>query len=29
MLLIMGVALGCLNAWYWVKKARDNILDDE
>jgi ATP synthase protein I len=29
MLLIMGVTLGCLNAWYWVKKARDNILDDE
>ena len=21
MLLLAGVALGCLNAWYWVKKA--------
>ena len=21
MLLIVGVALGCINAWYWVKKA--------
>ena len=21
MLLIAGVSLGCLNAWYWVKKA--------
>jgi len=28
MLMIMGVALGCLNAWYWVKKARENIIND-
>jgi len=28
MLLILGVALGCLNAWYWVKKARENIIND-
>jgi ATP synthase protein I len=27
MLLILGVGLGCLNAWYWMKKARDNIID--
>ncbi len=29
MLLILGVALGCLNAWYWVKKARENIIDED
>ncbi|MDX1638525.1 MAG: AtpZ/AtpI family protein [Balneolaceae bacterium] len=23
MLLIMGVALGCMNAWYWVKKESE------
>lgn len=28
MLLILGVALGCLNAWYWVNKARQNIIKD-
>lgn len=28
MLLILGVALGCFNAWYWVKKARENIIKD-
>lgn len=28
MLLVLGVALGCLNAWYWVKKARENIIKD-
>ena len=28
MLLILGVALGCLNAWYWVNKARQNIIRD-
>jgi len=28
MLLILGVSLGCVNAWYWVKKARENILED-
>lgn len=27
MLLILGVGLGCLNAWYWMKKARDNIIE--
>jgi len=26
--LIMGVAVGCLNAWYWVKKARQDIIKD-
>jgi len=29
MLLIFGVGLGCFNAWYWVKKARENIIEDE
>jgi ATP synthase protein I len=28
MLLVLGVGLGCLNAWYWVKKARENIIED-
>jgi ATP synthase protein I len=28
MLLLLGVALGCLNAWYWVEKARENIIKD-
>jgi ATP synthase protein I len=28
MMLILGVSLGCLNAWYWVKKARENIIKD-
>lgn len=28
MLLVLGVALGCLDAWYWVKKARENIIKD-
>ncbi|MCK9196030.1 MAG: AtpZ/AtpI family protein [Syntrophales bacterium] len=28
MLLILGVALGCLNAWYWVNKARETIIKD-
>jgi len=28
MMMIFGVALGCINAWYWVKKARENILKD-
>lgn len=28
MLLIIGVLLGCINAWYWVKKARENIIRD-
>jgi ATP synthase protein I len=27
MLLILGAGLGCVNAWYWMKKARDNIID--
>ena len=26
--LIMGVAVGCLNAWYWVKRARQDIIKD-
>lgn len=28
MLLIIGVALGCMNAWYWVKRARQDIIND-
>ena len=28
MLLILGVALGSVNAWYWVKKAREDIIKD-
>ncbi len=24
-LLIAGLAIGCLNAWYWVSKERDRI----
>ncbi len=28
MLLVLGVALGCFNAWHWVKKARDTINRD-
>jgi ATP synthase protein I len=28
MLLIAGIALGCMNGWYWVKKARDQILEE-
>jgi ATP synthase protein I len=28
MLMLIGVGLGCLNAWYWVKKARENIIKD-
>ena len=23
MLLVLGVALGCLNAWYWVQQEKD------
>ncbi|MEN6466345.1 MAG: AtpZ/AtpI family protein [Syntrophaceae bacterium] len=28
MLLIIGVALGCLNAWFWVKKTGIKPLED-
>jgi ATP synthase protein I len=28
MLLILGVSLGALNAWYWVRKAREDIMKD-
>ncbi len=28
MMLILGVALGCMNAWYWVKRARQDIIKD-
>jgi ATP synthase protein I len=28
MLLIMGVTVGCMNAWYWVKKAQQDIMKD-
>jgi len=27
-MLIMGVALGCMNAWYWVKRAQQDIMKD-
>lgn len=29
MLLILGVAVGAVNAWYWVRKARETIISDE
>jgi ATP synthase protein I len=28
MFLIAGIALGCMNGWYWVKKARDQIMEE-
>jgi ATP synthase protein I len=28
MFLILGVALGSINAWYWVRKAREDIIKD-
>ena len=28
MLLVLGLALGCLNAWYWMKKAREKIIEE-
>jgi ATP synthase protein I len=28
MLLVLGLGLGCLNAWYWVKKAREKIIEE-
>ena len=28
MLLVLGVALGCVNATYWVKKAREKIIGE-
>ena len=28
MMLILGVTLGAINAWYWVKRARENIIND-
>ena len=28
MLLVLGVGLGCLNAYYWVKKAREKIIGE-
>jgi ATP synthase protein I len=28
MLLILGVTLGALNAWHWVRRARENIIHD-
>ncbi|MCE5281365.1 MAG: AtpZ/AtpI family protein [Deltaproteobacteria bacterium] len=28
MLLVLGLALGCFNAWYWVKKAREKIIEE-
>ena len=27
MLLIIGLILGCLNAWFWVQKERRAIAD--
>lgn len=29
MLLILGVALGAVNAWHWVRKARESIIEQE
>ena len=26
MLLLLGVALGCINAWYWVNRERSKIV---
>jgi len=26
--LFIGVTLGCLNAWYWIKRERKNIEGD-
>jgi ATP synthase protein I len=28
MLLVLGLGLGCLNAWYWMKKAREKIIEE-
>ena len=30
-LLVLGVALGCWNAWYWVQRAqrREDVADDD
>ena len=27
-LLLLGIALGCLNAWYWVSRERQKIEED-
>ncbi len=29
MLLILGVAVGCLNAWHWVRKAEQDMREEE
>ena len=29
MLLIIGIGLGCLNAWFWVIRERDAIEEEE
>jgi len=29
MFLILGVTLGALNAWHWVRKARETIIRDD
>jgi ATP synthase protein I len=29
MLLIIGLGLGCLNAWYWVKKEEKEMRDNK
>ncbi len=28
MLLVIGLAIGCVQAWYWVNRERRNIEDD-
>ncbi len=28
MLLVIGIALGCLNAWFWVSRERSEITKD-
>ena len=29
MFLIIGLAIGCMNAAYWVRKVRSKIIEDD
>ena len=29
MLLLVGVVLGCLNAWHWIERERQSIEEEE
>ena len=29
MLLLLGVVLGCLNAWHWIERERRSIEEEE